>query len=283
MVEIIVFLVKELCECIGVGMMDCKKVLIEVNGDIELVIENMCKFGVIKAVKKVGNVVVDGVIKIKIDGNYGIILEVNCQIDFVVKDVGFQVFVDKVLDVVVVGKIIDVEVLKVQFEEECVVLVVKIGENINICCVVVLEGDVLGFYQYGVCIGVLVVVKGVDEELVKYIVMYVVVSKLEFIKLEDVFVEVVEKEYQVQLDIVMQFGKLKEIVEKMVEGCMKKFIGEVFLIGQLFVMELSKIVGQLLKEYNVEVIGFICFEVGEGIEKVEIDFVVEVVVMFKQF
>lgn len=283
MVEIIVFLVKELRERIGVGMMDCKKVLIEVNGDIELVIENMRKFGVIKVAKKVGNVVVDGVIKIKIDGNYGIILEVNCQIDFVVKDVGFQAFVDKVLDVVVVGKIIDVEVLKVQFEEERVALVAKIGENINIRRVVALEGDVLGFYQYGARIGVLVVVKGVDEELVKYIVMYVVVSKLEFIKSEDVFVEVVEKEYQVQLDIAMQFGKSKEIVEKMVEGRMKKFIGEVFLIGQSFVMELSKIVGQLLKEYNVEVIGFIRFEVGEGIEKVEIDFVVEVVAMFKQF
>ncbi len=106
-------------------MMDCKKALTEANGDIELAIENMRKSGAIKAAKKAGNVAADGVIITKIDGNYGIILEVNCQTDFVAKDAGFQAFANKVLDAAVAGKITDVEVLKAQFEEERVALVAK--------------------------------------------------------------------------------------------------------------------------------------------------------------
>lgn len=143
MAEITASLVKELRERTGAGMMDCKKALTEANGDIELAIENMRKSGAIKAAKKAGNVAADGVIKTKIDGNYGIILEVNCQTDFVAKDAGFQAFADKVLDAAVAGKITDVEVLKAQFEEERVALVAKIGENINIRRVAALEGDVL--------------------------------------------------------------------------------------------------------------------------------------------
>ncbi|EDX34447.1 TPA: elongation factor Ts [Shigella dysenteriae] len=282
MAEITASLVKELRERTGAGMMDCKKALTEANGDIELAIENMRKSGAIKAAKKAGNVAADGVIKTKIDGNYGIILEVNCQTDFVAKDAGFQAFADKVLDAAVAGKITDVEVLKAQFEEERVALVAKIGENINIRRVAALEGDVLGSYQHGARIGVLVAAKGADEELVKHIAMHVAASKPEFIKPEDVSAEVVEKEYQVQLDIAMQSGKPKEIAEKMVEGRMKKFTGEVSLTGQPFVMEPSKTVGQMLKEHNAEVTGFIRFEVGEGIEKVETDFAAEVAAMSKQ-
>lgn len=132
MAEITASLVKELRERTGAGMMDCKKALTEANGDIELAIENMRKSGAIKAAKKAGNVAADGVIITKIDGTYGIILEVNCQTDFVAKDGGFQAFANKVLDAAVAGKITDVEVLKAQFEEERVALVAKIGENINI-------------------------------------------------------------------------------------------------------------------------------------------------------
>lgn len=180
------------------------------------------------------------------------------------------------------AKITDVEVLKAQFEEERVALVAKIGENINIRRVASLEGEVLGNYQHGARIGVLVAATGADEELVKQLAMHVAASKPEFVKPEDVSAEVVEKEYQVQLDIAMQSGKPKEIAEKMVEGRMKKFTGEVSLTGQPFVMEPSKSVGQLLKEHNADVTGFIRFEVGEGIEKVETDFAAEVAAMSKQ-
>jgi elongation factor Ts len=283
MADITAALVKELRERTSAGMMDCKKALIESNGDIELAIENMRKSGAIKAAKKAGNVAADGVIKTKIVGNFGMILEVNCQTDFVAKDGGFQAFADKVLDAAFAGKITDVDVLKAQFEEERVALVAKIGENINIRRIAALEGDVLGSYLHGARIGVLVAAtKGTDEELVKQLAMHVAASKPEFVKPEDVSAEVVEKEYQVQLDIAMQSGKPKEIAEKMVEGRMKKFTGEVSLTGQPFVIEPSKSVAQVLKEHNADVTNFIRFEVGEGIEKVEADFAAEVAAMSKQ-
>jgi elongation factor Ts len=188
-----------------------------------------------------------------------------------------------VLDAAFAGKITDVDVLKAQFEEERVALVAKIGENINIRRIAALEGDVLGSYLHGARIGVLVAAtKGADEELVKQLAMHVAASKPEFVKPEDVSAEVVEKEYQVQLDIAMQSGKPKEIAEKMVEGRMKKFTGEVSLTGQPFVIEPSKSVAQVLKEHNTDVTNFIRFEVGEGIEKVEADFAAEVAAMSKQ-
>ncbi|MDO1920784.1 translation elongation factor Ts, partial [Escherichia coli] len=137
-------------------------------------------------------------------------------------------------------------------------------------------------YQHGARIGVLVAAKCADEELVKHIAMHVAASKPEFIKPEDVSAEVVEKEYQVQLDIAMQSGKPKEIAEKMVEVRMKKFTGDVSVTGQPFVMEPCKTVGQLLKVHHAEVTGFIRFQVGEGFVIVEPVFAAEVVAMSKQ-
>ncbi|OON39885.1 translation elongation factor Ts [Izhakiella australiensis] len=282
MAEITAALVKELRERTGAGMMDCKKALGEANGDIELAIDNMRKSGQAKAAKKSGNVAADGVIKTRIDGNYGVILEVNCQTDFVAKDAGFQAFADEVLAAAAAERIADVDVLKAKFEEKRVALVAKIGENINIRRVSVLEGDLLGSYLHGVRIGVLVSAKGGDDELIKQIAMHIAASKPEYVKPEDVSAEVVEREHQIQLEIAMQSGKPREIAEKMVEGRMKKFTGEVSLTGQNFVIDPSKTVGQVLKEKGAEVVNFIRFEVGEGIEKAESDFAAEVAAMSKQ-
>lgn len=282
MAEITAALVKELRERTGAGMMDCKKALSEANGDIELAIDNMRKSGQAKAAKKAGNVAADGVIKTKIVGNYGVILEVNCQTDFVAKDGGFQAFADEVLEVAAAERITDVDALKAKFEEQRVALVAKIGENINIRRVAVLEGEELGSYLHGARIGVLVSAKGASEELIKQVAMHVAASKPEYVKPEDVSAEVVAREHQIQLDIAMQSGKPKEIAEKMVEGRMKKFTGEVSLTGQAFVIDPSKTVGQALKEQGADVINFIRFEVGEGIEKVESDFAAEVAAMSKQ-
>ncbi len=282
MAEITAALVKELRERTGAGMMDCKKALTEASGDIELAIENMRKSGAIKAAKKAGNVAADGVIKTKIADGFAVILEINCQTDFVAKDGGFQAFADKVLDAAAAGKVTDVEVLKAQFEEERVALVAKIGEKIDIRRVAILEGAQLNSYQHGLRIGVVVATTGADEELSKQVAMHIAASKPEFVKPEDVSADVVEKEYQVQLDIAMQSGKPKEIAEKMVEGRMKKFTGEVSLTGQAFVIDPSKTVGQALKEKGADVVNFIRFEVGEGIEKAEADFAAEVAAMSKQ-
>ncbi|RWR00454.1 elongation factor Ts [[Pantoea] beijingensis] len=282
MAEITAALVKDLRERTGAGMMDCKKALTEANGDIELAIDNMRKSGQAKAAKKAGNVAADGIILTKIDGNYGVILELNCQTDFVAKDAGFKAFGDEVIAAAVAERITDIDVLKAKFEDQRVALVAKIGENINIRRISVLEGDVLGSYLHGVRIGVLVSATGADEELVKQIAMHIAASKPEYVKPEDVSADVVAREHQIQLDIAMQSGKPREIAEKMVEGRMKKFTGEVSLTGQNFVMDPSKTVGQLLKEKNADVINFIRFEVGEGIEKVESDFAAEVAAMSKQ-
>ncbi len=282
MADITAALVKELRERTGAGMMECKKALVEANGDIELAIDNMRKNGQAKAAKKSGRVAAEGVILTHVEGNAGIIVELNCETDFVAKDAGFLAFGQDVLAAAVADKITDVDALKAKFEEQRTALVAKIGENINIRRVARLEGDVVGSYLHGARIGVLVSATGADEELVKHIAMHIAASKPEYVKPEDVPADVVAREHQIQLDIAMQSGKPREIAEKMVSGRMNKFTGEVSLTGQNFVMDPSKTVAQLLKEKGADVINFIRFEVGEGIEKVESDFAAEVAAMSKQ-
>ena len=282
MADITAALVKELRERTGAGMMECKKALVEANGDIELAIDNMRKNGQAKAAKKSGRVAAEGVILTHVEGNAGVIVELNCETDFVAKDAGFLAFGQDVLAAAVAEKISDVDALKAKFEEQRTALVAKIGENINIRRIARLEGDVVGSYLHGARIGVLVSATGADEELVKHIAMHIAASKPEYVKPEDVPADVVAREHQIQLDIAMQSGKPREIAEKMVSGRMNKFTGEVSLTGQNFVMDPSKTVGQLLKEKGADVVNFIRFEVGEGIEKVESDFAAEVAAMSKQ-
>ncbi|AIN18295.1 MULTISPECIES: translation elongation factor Ts [Yersinia] len=284
MVAITAALVKELRERTAAGMMECKKALVEANGDIELAIDNMRKSGQAKAAKKAGRIAAEGIIlaKISADGKFGVILELNCETDFVAKDAGFKAFGEEVINAALADKIADIDVLKAKYEEQRANLVAKIGENINIRRVAVLEGDVLGTYLHGARIGVLVAATGADEELVKHIAMHIAASKPEYVKPEDVPAEVVAREHQIQLDIAIESGKPREIAEKMVEGRMRKFTGEVSLTGQNFVMDPSKTVGDLLKEHKADVVNFIRFEVGEGIEKVETDFAAEVAAMSKQ-
>ncbi|WJV54974.1 translation elongation factor Ts [Pectobacteriaceae bacterium CE90] len=284
MAEITAALVKELRERTGAGMMECKKALVEANGDIELAIDNMRKSGQAKAAKKAGRVAAEGIIltKISADGKYGVVVELNCETDFVAKDAGFKAFGEDVINAALNERISDVEVLKAKFEEGRTALVSKIGENINIRRVAVQTGDALGSYMHGARIGVLVAATGADEELIKHVAMHIAASKPEYVNAEDVPADVVSREYQIQLDIAMQSGKPREIAEKMVEGRMRKFTGEISLSGQHFVMDPSKTVGQLLKEHSASVSGFIRFEVGEGIEKAETDFAAEVAAMSKQ-
>ncbi|MXP67216.1 translation elongation factor Ts [Pantoea sp. Aalb] len=280
MAEVTAALVKKLRERTSAGIMDCKKALIESNGDIKLAIDKMRKSGAIKAAKKLGNITANGIIKTKIANGYAVILEINCQTDFVLKDNSFKAFIDRVLNVAVHQKISDIEYLKSYFEEEHIALVAKISENINIRRIAILEGIELNSYEHGTRIGVLVSTKNANKELSKQIAMHIAASKPEFIKPEDVSNEVLEKEYQVQLDIAMQSGKNKKIAEKMVEGRMKKFIGEVSLKGQIFVINPSKTVGQALEEKNADVLNFIRFEIGEGIEKIEPDSVIKSTALF---
>ncbi|MBO9492143.1 elongation factor Ts [Endozoicomonas sp. G2_1] len=263
-------LVKELRERTGAGMMDCKKALQEVDGDMELAIENMRKSGQAKAAKKAGNIAAEGQIIIK----DGALVEVNCQTDFVAKDDNFLAFANKVAEVAAAEKL-SIEDLQAKFEEERVALVAKIGENINVRRVAYVEGTTLASYKHGAKIGVVVAGEG-DAETLKHMAMHVAASKPEFVNPEDVPAEVVEKEKAIQIDIAMNEGKPAEIAEKMVSGRMKKFTGEISLTGQAFIMEPKRTVGDVLKEKGVSVSTFIRLEVGEGIEKKEEDFAAEV-------
>ena len=275
-------LVKELRERTGAGMLDCKKALVETDGDIELAIENMRKSGQAKAAKKAGRIAAEGVILTKVEAGKATMLELNCETDFVARDEGFLAFGNKLLDVAFENNLNDIEALNSAEVEGGVVsevrdaLVAKIGENISPRRVLTVEGDNLGAYVHGGRIGVVALLTGGEEELAKDVAMHVAASSPQFVKPEQVPAEVVEKEKAIQIEIAMQSGKPAEIAEKMVVGRMKKFTGEISLTGQPFVKDPSVSVGELLKSNNADVVNFVRFEVGEGIEKKSEDFAAEV-------
>ena len=275
-------LVKELRERTAAGMLDCKNALVETGGDIELAIENMRKNGQAKAAKKAGRIAAEGVILTKVVNGAATMMEVNSETDFVARDDGFVKFGQQLIEVASANKINDMETLNntevdgVKISELRDNLVAKIGENISPRRVITVEGDNLGAYVHSARIGVIAILQGGDEELAKDIAMHVAASSPQFVKPEDVPAEVVAKEKEIQLDIALQSGKPPEIAEKMVSGRMKKFTGEISLTGQPFVKDPSILVADLLKSKGADVINFVRFEVGEGIEKKEEDFAAEV-------
>jgi elongation factor Ts len=283
MANISAALVKELRERTGAGMMDCKKALTEADGDIELAIENMRKSGQAKAAKKAGRIAAEGVILVRAEGNTAVMIELNCETDFVGKDVSFRAFGEQILALAVANKISDLEALKAatmengdSVEVSLNNLIAKLGENMNLRRVIVVEGDNLGAYIHGGRIGVITKLVGGSADLAKDLAMHVAANSPQFVKPEDVSAEVVAKEREIQIDIAINSGKPKEIAEKMVEGRMKKFTGEISLTGQPFVKDPSVLVADLLKKEGADVLEFVRFEVGEGIEKQETDFAAEV-------
>ena len=283
MADITAAMVKELRERTAAGMMDCKKALTEANGDIELAIENMRKSGQAKAAKKAGRIAAEGIIIARSAGNVAVMLELNCETDFVAKDASFRALGEKVAEIALAGKIADLEVLKnTDFGNGESVqvtlnnLIAKIGENMNLRRIVIAEGVNLATYIHGSRIGVITKLVGGDADLAKDLAMHVAANSPQFVKPEDVSAEVVAKEREIQVDIAINSGKPKEIAEKMVEGRMKKFTGDISLTGQPFVKDPSVIVADLLKQKGADVQDFIRFEVGEGIEKQETDFAAEV-------
>lgn len=267
-------LVKELRERTGAGMMECKKALVEANADIEVAIENMRKSGAAKAAKKAGRVAAEGVILVKENDGKAAIVEINCETDFVAKDANFAAFANQVAETAL-AEGLAIDALKEKFEQQRAELVAKIGENMDIRRVSFIEGEKVGSYRHGDRIGVVVAAKA-DEETIKHVAMHIAASKPDYVNPEDVPADVVEKEKKIQVDIAMESGKPADIAEKMVVGRMKKFTGEISLTGQAFVMDPAQTVGQMLKEKGAEVTNFIRFEVGEGIEKEEVDFAAEV-------
>jgi elongation factor Ts len=275
-------LVKELRERTGAGMLDCKNALVETDGDVELAIENMRKSGQAKAAKKAGRIAAEGVILTHVVGNKATMLELNSETDFVARDEGFLAFGNKILAVAAAQKINDIDSLNAADLDGVTIatardtLVAKIGENISPRRVINIEGENLGAYVHSGRIGVIAILTGGDEDLAKDIAMHVAASSPVYVKPSDVPAQVVAKEKEIQLEIAIQSGKPADIAEKMVSGRMQKFTGEVSLTGQPFVKDPSMSVGDYLKSKNADVVNFVRFEVGEGIEKKTEDFAAEV-------
>ena len=275
-------LVKELRERTGLGMMECKKALQEADADIELAIDNLRKSGQAKAAKKAGNIAAEGAIILAADGNTAIALEVNCQTDFVARDASFTAFANKVAGIALAApetnaaKIAALAFDGMSVEEARVLLVQKLGENIQVRRAEIVEGAALATYVHGLKIGVIVAFNKADDEISKQVAMHVAASNPLVINAEDIPAEVLAKEQEIAAAKAAESGKPANIVEKMVEGTLKKFKGEVSLTEQAFVIDPDQKVGAVLAKAGLTVTRFIRLEVGEGIEKKEVDFAAEV-------
>ena len=281
--EITASLVKELRERTGAGMMDCKAALSDARGDIEIAIEVMRKSGAAKAAKKAGRIAAEGIISIKLNENDIVILEVNCETDFVTKDESFLSFVDSVIQVISNNNVSDVdELLKLNsgnqtIEEANQQLIAKIGEKITIRRFQKSSiQNQTGTYLHGIRIGVIVEIKGGSEELAKDIAMHIAASRPLFINEDQVSQEILDKEKEIYTAQAQESGKPADIAGKMVEGRLKKFIKEITLLGQPFVKDPEKSIEKILKSSNAKVLSFIRYEVGEGIEKRADNFAEEV-------
>jgi len=265
-------LVKELRERTGSGMMECKKALTEVGGDIEAAITAMRKSGQAKAAKKAGRIASEGKIAIKInaDGKTAAMVEVNCETDFVARDAGFLAFVDQVVADTLNGTQTDPELREN--------LVAKIGENITVRRTKLLETNgSIGSYVHNNKIGVLVEFSAAcPSDVAKDIAMHIAANKPVAVRAEELPQELLDKEKEICLAQVAESGKPAEILEKMVTGRMQKFISELTLLTQPFVKDPNITVAALLKQNGADVVSFTRFEVGEGIEKKENDFAAEV-------
>jgi elongation factor Ts len=276
-------MVKELRERTGAGMMECKKALTEANGDLDLAIENMRKSGLAKADKKAGRVAAEGRVAIEQSADAVAMVEVNCETDFVANGDEFGGFAVAVAKAVLAAKPAGLEALndvKLSSGETVDLarrnLVAKIGENITVRRIERFQGGVLGAYAHGTRIGVLVEMKGGTPALAKDIAMHVAASRPLCVKPEQVAPETLEKEREIIRAQSADSGKPEAIIEKMVEGRLKKFLAEVTLLGQPFVKDPDQSVEKLVKSAGAEVLRFTRFEVGEGIEKKQEDFAAEV-------
>lgn len=279
-------MVKELREMTGAGMMDAKKALTETNGDQEAAIDWLRTKGLAKAAKKSGRTAAEGLVAVKVEGGKGVAVEVNSETDFVGKNADFQGMVANIAGAAI--NVADVDALKAAdlggktVEETVTDAVATIGENMSVRRMAAVEGDVVTSYVHNPAtdgmgkIGVLVALKGGDEAFGKQVAMHIAAANPQALGEDDLDPEVVEKEKNVQIEIARESGKPEQVIEKMIVGRMKKFMAEVTLLGQNFVINPDLTVAAAAKEAGAEIVGYVRMEVGEGIEKKEEDFAAEV-------
>ncbi len=280
-------LVKELRERTGAGMMDCKKALVETNADLEAAIDLMRASGAAKAAKKAGRVASEGLVNVTIsdDNKQAAILEVNSETDFVTKGSAFIDFVEALGVLALKNKPESVESFLGQtldsgetVDEARENIIAKIGENISVRRVQIISTDtgILGAYKHGDRIAVLTVLASQEPALAKDVAMHIAASRPECVSEDQLSDDLLEREKAIFIEQARESGKPDNIIEKMIVGRMKKFVNEVTLYGQSFVKDPDVTVGDLVKSHNSEVESFIRYEVGEGIEKKEDNFVEEV-------
>ena len=284
-------LVKELRERTGAGMMECKKALVETDGDIDTAIEQMRKAGMAKADKKAGRAAAEGLISIKVsdDGKTAVIVEVNSETDFVAKEDSFISFVNDVAGYVLAERPADLDALLAAklpsgetVEDTRKALIAKLGENMSVRRFEIINAKgVASAYSHGSRIGVLIDVEGGEDSLGKDLAMHIAASRPVCVDESSVPQEEIDKEKDIYTAQAAESGKPAEIIEKMVQGRMKKFLKEITLLGQPFVKDPDQTIEGLLKSAGAKVHSFVRLEVGEGIEKKSENFADEVMAQVK--
>ncbi len=275
-------MVKELRELTGLGMMDCKKALTDSDGDMNAAVETLRRNSAVKAAKKADRTASQGLLGVRVadDGSYAIVVEVNIETDFAERDASFAAFVKRVRDVAFEKRTSDVAALLAGgLDAEREALVQSIGENVSVRRIALLEapgGRVASYLHADNRKAALVAVVGGDDELGRDLAMHVTASKPLVVTGADVAPDVVEKEREIYTAQAQDSGKPADIIAKMVEGRVRKFLAEVSLLEQPFVKDPNVRVSQLLSQKKARCTGFVRYEVGEGIDKVETDFAAEV-------
>jgi elongation factor Ts len=281
--------VKQLRERTGAGMMECKKALVETQGDLDAAAELMRKSGLSKADKKAARVAAEGSVAIERSGSNAVLVEVNCETDFVARSDEFQAFAKDVARAALAQAPVSLEALlalphgaEASLDGRRRALIAKIGENISVRRFVrVTSPGPLGTYAHGSRIGSLVALQGGDEALAKDLAMHVAASNPAYIDIADVPAETLDKERAMLVEQTKAEKKPPEIIAKMVEGRLRKYVAEITLVGQPFVKDLDISIEKLLKGAGAKVVQFVRYEVGAGIEKKQDDFVGEVMKQVK--
>ncbi len=278
--------VKELREMTGAGMMDAKKALTENDGNLDNAIDWLRTKGLAKAAKKAGRTAAEGLVAVAVDGGVGVAVEVNSETDFVAKNADFQAMVGGIANVALtvsdVAELSEANLDGKSVADEITNKIATVGENMSLRRMVKVTGDQVVTYVHNAAadgmgkIGVLVALKGDNEAFGKQVAMHIAAANPQSLSEADLSPAVVEKERQVQIDIAKESGKPDAVIEKMIVGRMKKFLAEVTLLGQQFVINPDLTVAKAAEEAGVEIVGYARMEVGEGIEKVEEDFAAEV-------
>ncbi|MGR3455992.1 translation elongation factor Ts [Pseudooceanicola sp.] len=278
--------VKELREMTGAGMMDAKKALTETDGDMEAAIDWLRTKGLAKAAKKSGRTAAEGLVAVAVEGGKGVVIEVNSETDFVAKNKEFQDMVASFAEAAL--NVSDVEALKTtevggkSVTDTLTDKIAKIGENMTLRRMEKLEGGQVVSYVHNAAapgmgsIGVLVALSGENEAFGKQVAMHIAAASPASLSEADLDPALVERERNVLTEQARESGKPEAVIEKMIEGRMKKFFGEVTLLGQAFVIDPDKTVAEAAKDAGVEVSGYVRLAVGEGIERQEEDFAAEV-------